>query len=479
MSSKVQSSWETTRCGKVVLSPDLTLEVPDLEILPKSVLSAAAIAEVLQLKIPPLYTEHSLFTFVYTILPDHGQIQANLQEVHWWHHTVNRVAIAVNHPSGSCTEGDRGLDGSVGDDRLFFGNTCPCVMCSRCMDIPPAGAHVITKDNVTFVCISCHVAGQYHGCTSYLPYFGFYRKGKHIFASFLPIHGALEVSLLSQLSSAPLLMLHLVLVNHDTTSSCFKLASDFLQPYFPSGGFDFRTVVFDIGSGLKIKNYQSKVSAMVQALLDLDWPRIVVAITNNTDNNHGDLFVRYEGKKQYVFARVHSAVIDHQMTATISFNAVHFQPGFAMHLLLAFAELVIIEQLPIHVIFPDMLGQSYKLGCHSDVFLLMPNGSDSLTITQFSWMHSELRPWGQYLLVQCPECGWANAWHSVSMHKDYVFECKNDKCRKGYTFSQPAHSRILFPGKRPDSCWISMALMPTPGIPDDDEDEVADDMLLS
>ncbi|KAG1887192.1 hypothetical protein F4604DRAFT_1675204 [Suillus subluteus] len=40
--------------GKVAPSPDLTLEVPDLEILPKSVLSAAAITEVLQLKIPPL-----------------------------------------------------------------------------------------------------------------------------------------------------------------------------------------------------------------------------------------------------------------------------------------------------------------------------------------------------------------------------------------------------------------------------------------
>ncbi|KAG1818957.1 hypothetical protein DFJ58DRAFT_850219, partial [Suillus subalutaceus] len=62
-------------------------------------------------------------------------------------------------------------DGSVGDNHLFLCNTCPRVMCSRCMDIPPASAHTIAKDNVTFVCISCHVAGQYHGRASYSPYF--------------------------------------------------------------------------------------------------------------------------------------------------------------------------------------------------------------------------------------------------------------------------------------------------------------------
>ncbi|KAG2068305.1 hypothetical protein BDR04DRAFT_1119898 [Suillus decipiens] len=211
---------------------------------------------------------------------------------------------------------------------------------------------------------------------------------------------------------APIFMLHLVLVDHNTTSGCFELASDFFWPYFPSGGFEFCTVVFDISNDLKIEKYQSK--------------HVIVAITNHTDNDHGDLFVRYEGKKQYVSAHVHSVLNvlllpwhplihkcthqqcniismlakgSHRMMATISFNAICFQLGFAMHLLLAFAELVIIEQLPIHVVFPDMLGQSYKLGHHSDVFLLMPDGHDSLTVTKFSWTHSELCPWGQYLPV--------------------------------------------------------------------------------
>ncbi|KAG1846289.1 hypothetical protein F4604DRAFT_1688433 [Suillus subluteus] len=54
--------------GKVAPSPDLTLEVPDLEILPKSVLSAAAIAKVLQLKIPPLAAAAIIQRYYYLIV---------------------------------------------------------------------------------------------------------------------------------------------------------------------------------------------------------------------------------------------------------------------------------------------------------------------------------------------------------------------------------------------------------------------------
>ncbi|KAG1863661.1 hypothetical protein F4604DRAFT_1929061 [Suillus subluteus] len=399
-------------------------------------------------------------------------------------------------------------DGCIDHDRLFLCSTCPRVMCSRCMEIPSTGADAIDTDDVTFVCISCHVGGERHGRNSYSPYFGFYRRDKPVFSSFLPIHATLEVSFKSQLSSAPILVVHLVLVDHDTAGGCVELASDFLRPYFPAGGFEFRTVTFDIGNSSKIAKYQAKASTVVQELKS-NWTRVVVAMTNHTDNDDGDLFIGYEGKKKtYVSARAHTvleillspwqsvidgaeesylwlfacgalinkpiafgclqqAVINHHMTATIGFNAVRFQPSFATHLLLAFMELVIIKRLPIRVAFPEMVGQSYKLGRHSNVFLLVPVAPDSLAIKKYSWTHHELRPWGQYLPVQCPDCGWTNAWRTVNTNKNYSFECKNRQCRKEYLFSQPAGSRILLPGRRPGACWISIDLKPTPGIPDD------------
>ncbi|KAG1784400.1 uncharacterized protein HD556DRAFT_1315116 [Suillus plorans] len=365
-------------------------------------------------------------------------------------------------------------DGSVGEDCLFLCSTCLRVMCSNCMNIPPASACTVQADDVTFVCISCHVGMERHGHASQLPYFGFYRKGQPLLPSFLQIRATLEVSLHSQLSSAPTLMLHLILVDHDVTGGCFELASKFLRPYFPSRGFEFWSIAFDISNASKIDKYRLQATAIVQLLMSSNWARVIVAITNHTDNENGDPFIGYKGnKKLYISARVHSvldvllspwhplihgaaesylwlfscgtlinnvtsfsglqqAVIDHRITATIGFNAVRFQPSFATHLLLAFAELVIIECLPIHIVFPDMLGQSYKLGRHTDVFLLMPDNSGSLAVTKFAWTHSELRPWGQYLPVQCPQCGWSNTWCSVNMHKDYIFECKNGQCRKKF-----------------------------------------------
>ncbi|KAG1784315.1 uncharacterized protein HD556DRAFT_1313632 [Suillus plorans] len=290
-------------------------------------------------------------------------------------------------------------DGSVGEDCLFLCSTCLRVMCSNCMNIPPASACTVQADDVTFVCISCHVGMERHGHASQLPYFGFYRKGQPLLPSFLQIRATLEVSLHSQLSSAPTLMLHLILVDHDVTGGCFELASKFLRPYFPSRGFEFWSIAFDISNASKIDKYRLQATAIVQLLMSSNWARVIVAITNHTDNENGDPFIGYKGnKKLYISARVHSvldvllspwhplihgaaesylwlfscgtlinnvtsfsglqqAVIDHRITATIGFNA------------------------------------SYKLGRHTDVFLLMPDNSGSLAVTKFAWTHSELRPW--------------------------------------------------------------------------------------
>ncbi|KAG1791929.1 uncharacterized protein HD556DRAFT_1309724 [Suillus plorans] len=343
-------------------------------------------------------------------------------------------------------------DGSVGEDCLFLCSTCPRVMCSNCMNIPPASAHAVQADDVTFVCISCHVGMERHGRASQSPYFGFYRKGQPLLPSFLQIRATLEVSLHSQLSSAPTLMLHLVLVDHDVTGGCFELASEFLRPYFPSGGFEFWSIVFDIGNASKIDEYRFQATAIIQSLMSSNWARVVVAITKHTDNEHGDPFIVYEGnKKSYVSARVHS-VLDVLLSPwhplihgaaesylwlfscgalinnVTSFSGlqqavIDFQPSFATHLLLAFAELVIIECLPIHIVFPDMLGQSYKLGHHTDVFLLMPDNSGSLACYQVRLDAFPTSPLG-----------------------------------------------ILLPGKRPGSCWISVVLRPMPSVPDEDED---------
>ena len=151
----------------------------------------------------------------------------------------------------------------------------------------------------------------------------------------------------------------------------------------------------------------------------------------------------------------------HKFTSCVAFNALRFQPSFASHLLLAFADIVLIECFPIEQAFPHMLGQSYKLGRHTDVFLLTTDVErDSLKVTKYSWAHGDHRPWGNFLPIQCPGCGWVNAWRSASMRKIYVFECKNNTCTISYTFGPEEGMTMLVPGKGVGSCWFKI-LMPT------------------
>ncbi|KAG1723410.1 uncharacterized protein EDB91DRAFT_1087809 [Suillus paluster] len=290
-------------------------------------------------------------------------------------------------------------------------------------------------------CIVCRDGSSDHEFLNNLP----------VLPTFLPIRSALEVSLQSQISSTPVILIHLTLVDFETSGGPFDLMFRFLSPYFPCGGIAFHELIFDVGSKLKSNGYQVKFLDIIltpwQPLIKSAkdsylWFLSCGALINNEES----------------FSSLQTAVLHHHITATICFNAICFQPTFAAPLLLAFAELVLTECLPIREVFPDMLMQSYKLGRHTDVFLLMTNAGCALDITRFAWTHCKERPWGHHLPLQCPQCGWANSWHSANHKKTYSFECMNSKCRKGYFFSPPEDSVILSHARKSGSCWIAVGV---------------------
>ncbi|KAG1817892.1 hypothetical protein EV424DRAFT_1540247 [Suillus variegatus] len=390
-------------------------------------------------------------------------------------------------------------DGSVDDDVLVLCDECPRVVCTHCVMIPLAFAQAVLAPHVTFHCICCHIAGQRQGGNALTPYLGFYRNNKPVLDSFLPIRAALEINVTSQLSSDTLLFVHLTLVDYDTNDSSFELGHQFLLPYFPHAGMQYHKVTFDIGTASKVRTYRNSMAALVGKLSSTAWSHVVFGISNHTDNSSGDPYVGYE-RKTYVatpvhdflaiilgpwqglinkapesflwlfscgalvnnpasFANLHASVALHGISATMAFNAVRFQPSFSAHLLLAFCELVLIQCVSIQQAFPDMLGQSYKLGCHSDIFLfLKKHDINSVDVFRYCWTHSHLRPWGNFLPLQCPDCGLVDAWTSVNHNQEYSFECKGENCRKGFVFSPPANSRMLIPGKTRISSWIEIRL---------------------
>ncbi|KAG1736823.1 hypothetical protein EDD22DRAFT_852207 [Suillus occidentalis] len=212
------------------------------------------------------------------------------------------------------------------------------------------------------------------------------------------------------------------------------------------------------------------MAALVGKLASTPWSRIIFGISNHTDNTSGDPFVGYD-RSTYVATPVHDflAIILGPWQVLIdkvpeSFlwlfscgalvnNAKSFAnlcvlvAHFSAHLLLAFCELVLIQRVSIQQVFSNMLGQSYKLSRHSDIFLLLKHGINSVGVFKYCWTHSLLCPWGNFLPLQCPDCGLVDAWTSANYQKEYSFECKGENCRKGFVFSAPANSKVLVPGK--------------------------------
>jgi hypothetical protein len=127
---------------------------------------------------------------------------------------------------------------------------------------------------------------------------GFYKHGRPVFPKFLPILATLEISQRAQISSASVLFVHLKLVDCDTTGSPFHLAHDFYRPYFPLGGIEFCEMEFDVATGAKSTMYQRTAAKHIRELLNQrSWARLVVGITNHTDNETGDPFAGFiEGK---------------------------------------------------------------------------------------------------------------------------------------------------------------------------------------
>jgi hypothetical protein len=104
-----------------------------------------------------------------------------------------------------------------------------------------------------------------------------------------------------------------------------------------------------------------------------------------------------------------------------------------------------------------MLGQSNKLGRHTNVILMMTDTlAGNLSATRYFWTHIDYRPWGYHMPIQCPDCGIVDAWHAATKHRVYSFECKNRRCRKLLTFEQPAGSQLLMPGKTGSSSWLAI-----------------------
>ncbi|KAG2031759.1 hypothetical protein BDR03DRAFT_1015794 [Suillus americanus] len=112
------------------------------------------------------------------------------------------------------------------------------------------------------------------------------------------------------------------------------------------------------------------------------------------------------------FDELKQVVLDIKVASAIIFPVKRFQLLVATNFLLALVELVIIEQLDLHKVFPSLLSLSNRLGLHSKIISMTRDNtthSPRLFVTTYIRAHLQTQPWGIEVPSQCPLCGSTNS----------------------------------------------------------------------
>ncbi|KAG2109051.1 uncharacterized protein F5147DRAFT_773393 [Suillus discolor] len=346
-------------------------------------------------------------------------------------------------------------DGAEGDVVLYKCDACPRVMCSHCIEVPTGYVDIVQGVDVLFLCLSCH---SLRSLRKPAPYFGFYsanlpdRGGHPVLPHFLRLNGKFEAASCTLLASMPVAIIHFIISATDEVITPVPLLSHYLEHFFPNGGYTYLEVVFDVATHKKIDAYtQTQQARVTQLMQHLGRAGCIFAFfSNHSEQDSGWLFAgKVNGRyiamsitqvlstvfRPYLpllkatnmvllvcasivthedaFVELKQAVLDIKVASAIIFPAKRFQPLVATNFLLALAELVIIEQLDLHKVFPSLLSLSNRLGLHSKIISMTRDNAahfPRLFVTTYARAHPQTQLWGIEVPSQCPLCGSTNSW---------------------------------------------------------------------
>ncbi|KAG1892919.1 uncharacterized protein F5891DRAFT_986304 [Suillus fuscotomentosus] len=312
----------------------------------------------------------------------------------------------------------------------------------KCIEVPKAHIDDVRHMDVIFLCLSCH---SLRTIKEPMPYFGFYHNilpeqgGTPVLPGFLQLKGKYELVSSSILAATPLAIVHFILGGKDRIPTPVPLLSHYLDKFYPSGGFLYIEILFDIASYQQIDNYTRDQVRTVSELTG----RVFAFLSNNSEEDSGWLFAGKEGQgegeyvamevqhvlstvlKPYArilksshivflvcgsvvvhetsYTQLKEAVLQFDFVGTIIFPAPRFQPLVTTNFLVAMIELVAIEQLSVH----SCLGQ------HTSIILMTRvniEGCCKLELTTFACAHTQTSPWGWDIPAQFPQCGSTKSW---------------------------------------------------------------------
>ncbi|KAG1864357.1 hypothetical protein F4604DRAFT_1928800 [Suillus subluteus] len=401
-------------------------------------------------------------------------------------------------------------DGAEGDVVLYKCDACLRIMCSHCIEVPAGHLDIVQRVDVFF--FVCPVILSAPSETQ-LPTFANLPEqgGRPVLPHFLQLNGNFETASCTLLASTPIAIIHFIIGANDEVITPVPLLSHYLQHFYPNGGYTYLEIVFDVATHQKIDVYTRMQQARVTELRrHLGRAGCIFAFfSDHSEQDSGWLFAgKVNGKYiamsvsqvlstvfspyvsllkaanmvflvcgsivayEDVFVELKQAILDLEVASAIIFPVTRFQPLVATNFLLAMAELVIVEQLDLHKVFPALLSLSNRLGQHSKVILMTKDDAitrPQLSVTTFARAHTQTQPWGIEVPAQCPLCGSTNSWSEkvgvtaldesqVIGDPDqatvarYIYTCTHIECDKSQ--GKPPHR---FHVAKPPGFLVSMA----------------------
>ncbi|KAG2057850.1 hypothetical protein BDR06DRAFT_969171 [Suillus hirtellus] len=184
------------------------------------------------------------------------------------------------------------------DNTLFLCTLCPRVICRLCLQLLPDIETKVLQEDMSFRCICCHLKMEQSAA-----YFGFYKgNGLPFLDKFLSVTGVPEVFTQAEILVAPVIFIHLILVDFRVAGSLFEFAHSFLKPYYSSDGIKYIEVYYNIGTDVKLAPYRTHIHQIIKGLKNsFTWERVVIGLSTHTDEDFGDPFAGYgDDSKGYV-----------------------------------------------------------------------------------------------------------------------------------------------------------------------------------
>ncbi|KAI6018542.1 hypothetical protein PISMIDRAFT_96846 [Pisolithus microcarpus 441] len=291
---------------------------------------------------------------------------------------------------------------------------CNRVVCHKCLIVPKESIQMVEQVDVTF--------------------------------KFTPppvITGGFHHAITSQVAPHSTALVHLHLENIEVGHPQVNMVHSLLHPYFPKGRYHFCQLPFNLTTKESLATYQ--VAALDLANTLSSYQNIVLFLTTHSDEERGDLFTGFIDSKPVAsqvfevilftplarivqgadivfnvcgsvvtvmdsFNGLQQAAQLFKPRSMILFDAQHLQLATTVPYLLSLFDSTIIQGFDISSAMKFALADCGMLGRHSNIIVMMwrsqgQSMGEKLVIEKLVWTDKYIRPWGNYLPMQCPQCG--------------------------------------------------------------------------